>query len=322
VARKRALPAVPRKIGIVTSIDGAALRDIIKVLRRRHPNAHLVIRPARVQGETAAVEITRGLRAIVRVAGVDVVILARGGGSIEDLWAFNDEQVARAIAASPVPVIAAVGHEVDFTIADFVADLRAPTPSAAAELVVSVTEELGTAISRLSHRLAAAVRQGLAGRRAAVHALANRRGLAGWPARVMMRERHAEELAFRMRGALTAGVQRHERTVQALRRRLEARELSRRFAILRGRLQAADAKLAAGVQRRTARGAASVQSLTGRLQTLSPLAVLARGYAVCWTEDRTRIVRDAETLAEGDRIRVRLERGEIACDVRTTIPES
>jgi exodeoxyribonuclease VII large subunit len=219
-------------------------------------------------------------------------------------------------------VIAAVGHEVDFTIADFVADLRAPTPSAAAEIVVAAKEELCTAISRLSHRLAAAVRGGLAGRRAAVHALANRRGLAGWPGRVMMRERHAEELAFRMRRALTAGVQRHERTMHALRRRLEARELSRRFAILRGRLQAADAKLAAGVQRRTARGAASVQSLTGRLHTLSPLAVLARGYAVCWTEDRTRIVRDADTLVEGDRIRVTLERGEIACDVRTTIPES
>jgi exodeoxyribonuclease VII large subunit len=322
VARKRALPALPRKIGIVTSLDGAALRDIIKVLRRRHPNAHLVIRPARVQGETAAADITRGLRSIVRVAGVDVVILARGGGSVEDLWAFNDEAVARAIGTSPVPVIAAVGHEVDFTIADFVADLRAPTPSAAAELVVSAKEELCTSVSRLSQRLEVAVRGGVERRRAAVHALANRRGLAGWPARVMMRERHAEELAFRMRRALATGLQRHERTMQALRRRLEARELTRRFALLRGRLQAADAKLAAGVQRRTARGSACVQSLTGRLHTLSPLAVLARGYAVCWNEDRTRIVRDASTLAEGDRIRVTLDRGEIACDVRTTIPES
>src|SRR4029450_3047229 len=121
-ARKRALPALPRKIGIVTSLDGAALRDIIKVLRRRHPNAHLVIRPARVQGETAAAEVVGGLRAIGRVEGVDVVILARGGGSAEDLWAFNEERVARAIVACPVPVIAAVGHEVDFTIEDFVSD--------------------------------------------------------------------------------------------------------------------------------------------------------------------------------------------------------
>src|SRR4029434_5636070 len=124
-ARKRPLPALPRRIGIVTSLDGAALRDIIRVLRRRHPNAHLVIRPARVQGDGAAGDLARGLRAIVRQPGIDVVIVGRGGGSLEDLWAFNDEVVARAIAASPVPIISAVGHEVDVTIADFVADVRA-----------------------------------------------------------------------------------------------------------------------------------------------------------------------------------------------------
>ncbi len=136
-ARKRPLPSLPRKIGIVTSLDGAAIRDIIKVLRRRYANAHLVICPARVQGEDAAPEIARALRQIARVPGVDVVIVGRGGGSIEDLWAFNEEVVARAIARVPVPVISAVGHETDVTIADFVADVRAPTPSAAAELVVS-----------------------------------------------------------------------------------------------------------------------------------------------------------------------------------------
>src|SRR3954447_56107 len=172
-ARKRPLPSLPRTIGIVTSLDGAALRDIIKVLRRRHPNAHLVIRPARVQGESAAAEITRGLRAIARVPAVDVIILARGGGSIEDLWAFNEEVVARAIAACPVPVIAAVGHETDVTIADFVADLRAPTPSAAAELVVTAKDEFCHRIDRLSHRLEAAARGALTRRRAAVHALSN-----------------------------------------------------------------------------------------------------------------------------------------------------
>ncbi len=140
-ARKRPLPALPRKIGIVTSLDGAAIRDIITVISRRHPNAHLVIRPTRVQGEGAAAEIARGLQAVAAVPGVDVIIVGRGGGSIEDLWAFNEEVVARAIAASPVPVISAVGHETDVTIADFVADLRAPTPSAAAEMVVAGQEE-------------------------------------------------------------------------------------------------------------------------------------------------------------------------------------
>src|ERR1700704_4719323 len=122
-ARKRPLPALPRKIGIVTSLDGAAIRDIIKVLARRYPNAHLVIRPTRVQGEGAASEVARALAAIVKVPGIDVVIVGRGGGSVEDLWAFNEEAVARAIVASPVPVISAVGHEVDVTIADFAADV-------------------------------------------------------------------------------------------------------------------------------------------------------------------------------------------------------
>src|SRR5437773_4903583 len=154
--RKRPLPALPRKIGIVTSLEGAAIRDIIKVLRRRYANAHLVICPARVQGEDAAPDIARALRQIARVPAVDVVIVGRGGGSIEDLWAFNEEVVARAIARVPVPVISAVGHETDVTIADFVADLRAPTPSAAAELVVSAKDEFCGRIDRLEDRLRAA----------------------------------------------------------------------------------------------------------------------------------------------------------------------
>src|SRR6185436_4851401 len=157
-ARKRPLPSLPRKIGIVTSLDGAALRDIIKVLRRRYANVHLVIRPARVQGDGASIEIAQALRQIGRVPNVDVVIVGRGGGSIEDLWAFNEENVARAIAKSPVPVISAVGHETDTTIADFVADVRAPTPSAAAELVVARKDEFCNRIDRLHDRLGAAAR--------------------------------------------------------------------------------------------------------------------------------------------------------------------
>src|SRR3954466_14112133 len=167
--RKRPLPALPRKIGIVTSLDGAALRDIIKVLRRRHPNAHLLIRPTRVQGEGAAAEIAEALRAIVKVAGVDVVIVGRGGGSFEDLIAFNQEPVARAIAAAPVPVVSAVGHEVDVTIADFVADLRAPTPSAAAELVVTAKDEFCARVSRLGERLHSSALAGIQRRRGGVH---------------------------------------------------------------------------------------------------------------------------------------------------------
>ena len=142
----------------MTSLDGAALRDIVKVLRRRYSNAHLLIRPSRVQGEGAAADIARALAQVSAVAGVDVIIVGRGGGSTEDLWAFNEEAVARAIAASSVPVISAVGHQTDVTIADFVADLRAPTPSAAAELVVTRKDEYASRIDRLRERLRASAR--------------------------------------------------------------------------------------------------------------------------------------------------------------------
>src|SRR4051794_2736895 len=182
-ARKRGLPALPRKIGIVTSLDGAAVRDIIKVLRRRHPNAHLVIRPTRVQGEGAAADVAQAIRAIVKVSRVDVVIVGRGGGSIEDLHAFNQEVVARAIAASPVPIISAVGHESDVTIADFVADLRAPTPSAAAEMVVSAKDDFCSRIDRLTHRLQTTATAGLQRRPAPLHVLTSPRGLARWQTR-------------------------------------------------------------------------------------------------------------------------------------------
>src|SRR5215217_2779636 len=186
-ARKRPLPALPRKIGIVTSLEGAAIRDIIKVLQRRYPNAHLVIRPARVQGEDAAIELAQALRQIARVPGVDVVIVGRGGGSIEDLWAFNEEIVARAIARVPVPVISAVGHETDVTIADFVADVRAPTPSAAAELVVSAKNEFCGRIDRLHDRLTATARARVQRLSRRVHIVDGRPAFGGFRGRLAMR---------------------------------------------------------------------------------------------------------------------------------------
>jgi len=316
LARKRPLPSLPRRIGIVTSLDGAAIRDIIKVLRRRHPNAHLLIRATRVQGEGAGDEVARAIRAIVRIEGVDVLIVGRGGGSIEDLQAFNHEAVARAIAASPVPVISAVGHESDVTIADFVADLRAPTPSAAAEMVVSAKDEFCARITRLTHRLEATARGDLQRRRAIVHALTSRRGLSGWPTRLAMRGRHAAELAHHLRRAATAHLARRDRAFRALRLRLESRDLGRSLSGIRNRLGTADGNLRAAV--RTSRHSAEsrLSSLAGRLGNLSPLAVLARGYAVCWNADRTAILRSASAVLPGDRVHVRLHDGEIDCDVR------
>ena len=179
-ARKRPLPALPRRIGIVTSMDGAALRDIVRVLRRRYPNAHLVLSPTRVQGEGAGREVAHAIRKVTRIEGVDVVILARGGGSLEDLWAFNEEVLARVIADSPVPIISGVGHETDFTIADFVADLRAPTPSAAAELVVKKKDEFFGAIDRICERLDAAIHHRLRRMETRLHVLEARPGYAGY----------------------------------------------------------------------------------------------------------------------------------------------
>lgn len=270
-ARKRPLPALPRKIGIVTSLDGAALRDIIKVLRRRHPNAHVVIRPARVQGEAAAADLVRSLRSLAKVPGVDVIIIGRGGGSAEDLQVFNEESLARAIVACPTPVISAVGHEIDFTIADFVADLRAPTPSAAGELVVAATVEFRNRIEALEKRLDAGVRASLQQRRHVIH---------------------------------------------TLRLALESRDVRRRLAAIRGRVDASDGRLRAAAIRNRDWADARFRVLVGRLENLSPLAVLARGYAVCWNADRTAIINRAASVTPGDRVRVTLQEGELQCDVR------
>jgi exodeoxyribonuclease VII large subunit len=314
-ARKRPLPALPRRIGIVTSLDGAALRDILKVLRRRAPNASVLIRPARVQGEDAAADVATAIRMLGKAPGVDVIIVGRGGGSIEDLWAFNEERVARAIVACPVPVVSAVGHEVDFTIADFVADLRAPTPSAAAEMVVAAKDEFCNRIDRLTGRLRAAARAGLQRRRTAVHLLSSRRGLAGFTARVGMRGRHAAELTHHLRSAVRGLIEDRARDYRGLRQRLEQRDLARRLASIQGRLTAAEGRLAGAAHKTRHRADTRFRALAGRLENLSPLAVLGRGYAVCWNADKTAIIRSAESVSAGDRVQVTLANGEIACRV-------
>ena len=320
-SRKRALPALPRKIGIVTSLDGAAIRDIINVLRRRYANAHLIIRPARVQGDGAAVEIARGLRAIARVPGVDVVIVGRGGGSIEDLWAFNEAVVARAIAQSPVPVISAVGHETDVTIADFVADLRAPTPSAAAELVVSAKDNFCSRIDCLHDRLGSATRARVQGLSRRVHAIAGRPAFAGFPGRVVMRGRHTADLTHTAARVMRAAIALRDRRLQQLEKQLALFDVSRRLAGVRARLLKAEGQLTTAMTRRQQRATVQLGNCAGRLDTLSPLAVLARGYSVCWTGDRARIVRDAAQVARGDQVRVTLANGELECEVRSRVDQ-
>jgi exodeoxyribonuclease VII large subunit len=319
-SRKRPLPALPAKIGIVTSLDGAALRDIIRVLRRRYPNAHLVISPTRVQGEGAGREVAHAIRKIERIDSVDVVIVARGGGSLEDLWAFNEEVLARVIAACPVPVISGVGHETDVTIADFVADLRAPTPSAAAELVVRRKDEFFGHIGRLCERLDAAIHHRLRRMETRLHALEARPGYAGYRGRIAVRGRHVSELAAALRQRMSGALSRRTRRHDVLRRSLDQFDPRHRLAAVRTRLVSRDGQLQAAVRRRLHRMQGRFAALAARIDGLSPLAVLGRGYSVTWDGARTRIIRDAATLAPGDTVSVTVEQGSFDATVDRVNP--
>jgi exodeoxyribonuclease VII large subunit len=313
-ARKRPLPVQPRTIGLVTSLDGAAVRDVLRVLVARHPTAQVVIRPARVQGDEAPAELVRALSAIARVKDVDVVIIGRGGGSAEDLWAFNDERVARAIVACPIPVISAVGHEVDFTIADFVADVRAATPSNAAELVVERADHVRTRIDRAAERLRSSMRLFTNRLRQRVDRADTR--VRRWPTAVVLRGRDRQELAWRLRHAAVNRAARARRRFDELRRRLERRDIHRVVAGIRTRLVGAESRLAHLATARRLRADAQVRELGARLHALSPLAVLGRGYAVCWNDEKTGIIRSSQAVEPGDAVRVTLADGELQCRVQ------
>ena len=313
--RKRPLPLLPRQIGVVTSLHGAALQDILKVLARRHPTAHVVIRPVRVQGEGAAGQIARGIDQLSRQEGVDVIIVGRGGGSLEDLWAFNEEPVARAIATATVPVISAVGHEIDVTISDLVADIRAATPSAAAEIVVAGRDELLGRVDQLSDRLRATLRDTVRRLLTSVLELDRRPGVAGWPARLAIRGRHAAELTHALTQATRSTLVTRERRLRSAQLQLEAHEPGRRLEASRTRLVVAGERLGAAIVHRRQRLEGRLGDLTGRLEALSPLGVLARGYAVCWNANRTAIVRDASAVSVGDDVAITLRQGQLTCTV-------
>jgi exodeoxyribonuclease VII large subunit len=311
--RKRPLPVLPRRIGVVTSLDGAALRDILRILTTRHPSARVVVRAARVQGDGAATDLIRALRALVRVPDIDVVLIGRGGGAAEDLWAFNDEGLARAIAGCRVPVISCVGHEVDFTIADFVADVRAATPSNAAEIVVDRADNFFGRIDRAERRLRAALRAVLErGHRRAERV---RLRLDQWPTAVVMRERDCRQASLRLRHALFNRLAHLGQRFGAIQRRLERQHARGVLAGLRTRTVRADGRLLDLVTRRRLAAASRAGELTARLDALSPLAVLARGYAVCWNEARTSIIRSSTLVGPHDRVHVTLHDGELTCRV-------
>jgi exodeoxyribonuclease VII large subunit len=315
--RKRALPRFPRRIGIVTSPSGAAVRDILRIIDRRFDGLSIVIAPARVQGDGAAAEIAQGIADLNLLGGVDVIIVGRGGGSLEDLWAFNEEAVARAIAGSKVPVVSAVGHEVDVTIADFVADVRAPTPSAAAELVVREKRELIDGLVDLRSRLELAMRRRWTREAERAASLAGRRVLTD-PARPLRDfERRVDDALRRLQHAARATARRAVHRLEMASAGLRAGSPFARLATGRQRLTHVDERLAGGMSRTVVHSRHRLGTLMGRLDSLSPLAVLGRGYSLT-RRASGEVVRDAAQVMPGDAVEVLLGRGSLDCRVERT----
>jgi len=315
--RKRPLPVLPRRIGVATSGSSAALQDILRVLETRGARLHVLIADCRVQGEGAAAEIVAALERLQRVGDLDAIIVGRGGGSLEDLWAFNEEPVARAIAACSVPVISAVGHEIDTTIADLVADLRAATPSQAAELVSASHLDMSERLKQRLGRLRQAARATLGEARLRLErARPERLGLR-LQRLVERRMLHLDRLSERLEGAVRGGIRERSTELRLLRQRLSPKFQADRVRRRRERLSETTRRL-----ERAARAALSgrrerLRELDRALHALSPRQVLERGYAVLMTKDG-RAVRAAGEVKTGDRLRAELSRGSLDVDVTST----
>jgi exodeoxyribonuclease VII large subunit len=316
--RKRPLPFLPRVVGVVTSPTGAAIRDILKVIWRRFPNVEIRFCPVRVQGDQAKHEIVDAIR-MLNLEGVsDVIIVGRGGGSLEDLWAFNEESVAREIAASRIPVVSAVGHEIDFTIADFVADVRAPTPSAAAEVVVPEREALVESLSVLADRLRRATARGL-GRRAETLSHVSRR-LIHPGRRVQDGYMRLDESSERLRALTGRRVQDGYARLDRMRTKLFAVGPANRVPSLEIRVESARRDLFRLVRHRLEIKRQQSKEVASCLGSLSPLAVLSRGYSVTYRLPSRQVLRRAEEVRKGDPLEILLAEGSLEClveNVRT-----
>jgi len=313
-ARKRPLPFFPRRVGVVSSATGAVIRDIVRVAHRRCP-VRILLAPTPVQGEGASLAIAAALRRLAAVPDVDVIIVARGGGSLEDLWAFNEEPVARAIFACRVPVISAVGHETDFTIADFVADVRAPTPSAAAERAVPVLADLRAELALICRRAGRATAEQVRARRLA---LERARARIADPRRLLdVRRQTLDDAAERARRQLARQLAAAQAGLRALETRLLRAHPQRRVLERRNALAALRHRLEAIPRAELARRRHAVDAARGKLEALSPLNVLERGFALALLPDG-RLLTDAADARPGDAVRVRLRRGALDAEVRAT----
>ena len=320
-ARKRPLPLLPRRIGLITSPTGAAVRDILTVLRRRFPAIPVVIYPSPVQGDAAAPGLIAALDLAVRRNECDVLIIGRGGGSLEDLWAFNEESLARAISACPIPIVSGVGHEIDVTIADFAADVRAPTPSGAAELVTPDQLEWQRALDTLSARLAQQTRRRLENGFQALDWMSRRLNQCSPAARVRQQAGRLKELNKALAGAMRHDFTRRGRLLDQARSRFLARSPVQRLERTSQRLALVHARLSRCGTRTVERLHTRLRFAERALNSVSPLATLTRGYAIVTDEATGRVLMDSEATAPGQVVKARLARGSVRATVTETETE-
>ena len=317
-ARKKPVPSLPRRIGVVTSPQAAALRDILNIVRRRHHSASVLIFPAQVQGEAASAEVSAGVRYFNKARNVDVIIVARGGGSAEDLAAFNHEGLARVVAASVIPVISAVGHETDFTIIDFVADLRAPTPSAAAELVIRSRQEVEEQAEGLRQRLARAMRYRILMGRQALTELAQHGAFGRMTDAINRRQQKLDDLKNRVDRAERQILEKQHRRLELAAAAVRHYDVRRMLGGIRKELDSRVAGLAAAVRTVLLQRKGRIDQLAGQLEALSPLAILDRGYALVFDSSGA-LLKDSAQVKVGDEISARLAKGSLTATVKKRV---
>lgn len=317
-ARKKAIPALPARIGVVTSPQAAALRDILNILQRRHHTASVLIYPAQVQGETAAVEVRAGIRHFNQARNVDVIVVARGGGSAEDLAAFNDEALARAVAASEIPVVSAVGHETDFTIIDFVADLRAPTPSAAAEMVIRSRQDIEEQVRSLQQRLEKGLRYHLLRVRQSLTELAQHGAFGRMMDLIHRGQQRLDDLVYRLAHAERDALEGCRRRLEILSGAIRHYDARRILAGMGKELDARTAVIVAATRELLRQRRARFEHFQGQLEALSPTAILERGYALVF-DSSGKLLLDAGRVSSGDEISARVARGTLIAIVKRTV---
>lgn len=315
---KKPIPLIPERVGVITSSTGAAIRDILNVTGRRFSSVSILLHPARVQGEGAAQEIAAAIDTMNKVGGVDVLIIGRGGGSVEDLWAFNEEVVARSIYASEIPVISAVGHEIDFTISDFVADRRAPTPSAAAEMVVANKVDLVSRLNSLNARISRSINNRIELFRERQESTQRRLLSRDGTDKIHSFQQNIDDLLSRARNALTNSVERRRGVLENYSEKLAYIGIPAQVSEMRKDIRNLEQRCIVNMRHLLESRADKFRTVVAELNALSPLAILQRGYSICYRHPSKEVVKNAAEVSVGDKVGVRLANGELICEVEQT----